>query len=148
GLPDGLDSGRVGDHFCGDEGILVAVDALNSPTEPCDGVDNDCNGLVDDLKSARDGVSDGDPCTLATPVDPPGTVASSVCGFARGPATQGIAGCDPSMGPGPSCFAPEISCRFRADGPPFNARYKLIDASGKDLTDDVTGLWLGMASLP
>ena len=49
----------TGQRTCGDGG-LSACSLAGAPTEVCDGADNDCNGLVDDLGS---GCDDANACT-------------------------------------------------------------------------------------
>jgi hypothetical protein len=75
GPPGTLDKGkcRAGRMTCSDDGILSACEGEVLPSaETCDGIDDDCNGVVDDLPELVDGgvldasMPDGLPAAIAS----------------------------------------------------------------------------------
>ncbi|MBK8253476.1 MAG: hypothetical protein IPK82_12515 [Polyangiaceae bacterium] len=76
-------------------GALVCVGAINPSTEVCDGVDNNCDGVIDKTGAQPPSDSVG-PCNIPTP-PPPG--ATSPCMAGTKACTAGVIQCVGSVGP-------------------------------------------------
>jgi len=76
-------------HFqCDGNGGLVCVGGVGPSPEVCDGVDNDCDGDIDETGAAPNGIDGSD-----NPFPPPDGSIGEACGTNEGACTQGSWAC-------------------------------------------------------
>ncbi len=77
-----------GVYQCDGNGNLVCVGGVGPTAEVCDDIDNDCDGMVDEIGPSPDGI-DGS----AVPNSPPAGNIGEVCGVAAGNCKPGVLVC-------------------------------------------------------
>ncbi|MBK6513844.1 MAG: hypothetical protein IPG04_06900 [Polyangiaceae bacterium] len=79
---------QPGSYQCDVNGGLVCVGGVGPSPEVCDGVDNDCDGDIDETGNAPDGINGSD-----NPFPPPDASIGEVCGVDEGACEQGAYAC-------------------------------------------------------
>jgi MYXO-CTERM domain-containing protein len=79
---------KPGVYQCDGNGGLVCVGGVGPQPEICDGIDNDCDGQIDEVGAAPNGINGS-----ANPFPPPAANIGDTCGVNQGECKQGAYAC-------------------------------------------------------
>ncbi|MFT3775469.1 MAG: MopE-related protein [Minicystis sp.] len=79
---------KPGVYQCDGNGGLVCAGGVGPSPEVCDGLDNDCDGMIDEVGNAPDGINGSD-----NPFPPPAAKIGDACGVDQGECKQGAYTC-------------------------------------------------------